>query len=116
VTRQSQDNKQEGKKEEQRQRKLRIDKEALKEWRKLPDSVKTRFRKKLREAQVNESPTGQQLRGYPEFYRLKMKRPNYRLVYRWDSSGNIAITVIVVDSREKVYEKMKSRIAKREDE
>lgn len=116
MTRQSQDNKQEGKEEEQQKRKIIIEKEALKEWRKLPGSVKERFRKKLREALDNESPTGKQLSGYPDFYRLKMKRPNYRLVYRWDSSGNIAIAVIVVDSREKVYEKMKARIAKREDE
>lgn len=97
-------------------RKIKIDREALKEWRALPDQVRQRFKKKLEEALNNQSPTGKELRGYPGFYRLKMKRPNYRLVYRWLEDGRIAIAVVIVESREKVYEKMKARIANRSDD
>lgn len=95
-------------------RKIQIEQEALKEWRKLPDQVRQRFKKKLEEALNNQAPIGVELRGYPGFYRLKMKRPNYRLVYRWLESGSIAIAVVIIESREKVYQKMKARLENRD--
>lgn len=106
----SQENDNEAAAVEEPKRTLKFEKEALKEWRKLPSVASENFRKKLKKALAAGVPTGESLRGYTGYYRLKMKRPNYRLVYRWDDSGDITVTVIVVEPREKVYETMKERL------
>lgn len=97
-------------------KRISIEKEALKEWKNLPNDLRERWKKKLKKALETGVPAGESLRGYTGFYRLKMKRPNYRLVYRWSEDGDIAVAVVVVAPREKVYEIMKARFKKRGDE
>lgn len=97
-----------------KKRTLRFEKNALKEWKKLPKVASESLKKKLKKALENGVPTGESLRGYTGYYRLKMKRPNYRLVYRWEESGDITVTVVVVEPRETVYKTMKERLSKRD--
>lgn len=98
-------------KQDEEKKSLSIDQEALKEWKNAPEELRERFKKKLKKALETGQPTGEHLRGHTGLYRIKTKRPNYRLVYRWDE-GNISIMVLA--PREKVYEIMRARIGSTE--
>lgn len=61
---------------------LEFDPRALKEWRKLGDTVKAQFKKKLASVLVNPRNESARLHDLPDCYKIKLKSSGYRLVYQ----------------------------------
>jgi mRNA interferase RelE/StbE len=95
-------------------RRLRFDRDALKEFQRLDNSVKTQFKKKLAKllsGQESPSPANA-LHGFPAgYYKIKLKKAGLRMVYFFDGK-ELIILVIAVGKRERniVYEVAKSRL------
>ena len=70
---------------------------ALKEWRKLDESVRNQFKKKLLERLANPKVEADRLRHLPDCYKIKLKLRNagYRLVYQVDDQKVLVIVVAV---------------------
>ena len=83
---------------------------ALKEWQKLDNSIKTQFKKKLKERLENPKVVKDKLRGYDDVYKIKLRDAGYRLAYQV-KDAQITIIVLVVGRREndEVYELLKDR-------
>lgn len=83
---------------------------ALKEWQKLDNSVKTQFKKKLKERLENPKVVKDKLRGYDDVYKIKLRDAGYRLAYQV-KDAQITIIVLVVGRREndEAYELLKDR-------
>ncbi|MCY1309353.1 mRNA interferase toxin RelE [compost metagenome] len=79
---------------------LRIKESAEKEWRKLPDTIRTAFRKKLEERLINPRVEKDKLSGMKDCYKIKLKDAGYRLVYRVDD-GELVIEIIAAGKRER---------------
>lgn len=79
---------------------LSFDPRALKEWHKLGDTVKVRFKKKLAEVLVNPRIESARLQGLPDCYKIKLKSSGYRLVYQVQDKV-VMICVIAIGKREK---------------
>ena len=89
---------------------LRILPEAEREWSKLNPSIKQKLLKKLRE--VLEEPTrpNQALKGgLIGHYKVKIKSPGYRIVYRVEDD-QLVVVLIAVGKREDIYDIAKSRL------
>ena len=83
---------------------------ALKEWQKLDNSVKTQFKKKLKERLENPKVVKDKLRGYDDVYKIKLRDAGYRLAYQV-KDAQITIIVLLEGRREKdePYELLKDR-------
>ena len=83
---------------------------ALKEWQKLNNSIKTQFKKKLKERLENPKVVKDKLRGYDDVYKIKLRDAGYRLAYQV-KDAQITIIVLVVGRREndEAYELLKDR-------
>lgn len=83
---------------------------ALKEWQKLDNSIKTQFKKKLKERLENPKVVKDKLRGYDDVYKIKLRDAGYRLAYQV-KDAQITIIVLVVGRREndEAYELLKDR-------
>ncbi|QEY65168.1 type II toxin-antitoxin system RelE/ParE family toxin [Metapseudomonas lalkuanensis] len=66
---------------------------ARKEWRKLGDTVREQFRKKLKERLQRQLIQGDALHGMPERFKIKLRTAGYRLVDRVEDQR---ITVVVI--------------------
>lgn len=73
---------------------------ALKEWRKLDDSIREQFKKKLRERLAEPRVESARLSGMPNCYKIKLKSVGYRLVYQVRDEA-VAVVVIAVAKRER---------------
>ncbi|MDH4563400.1 type II toxin-antitoxin system RelE/ParE family toxin [Pseudomonas sp. BN411] len=84
---------------------------ALKEWRKLGDTVRAQFKKKLKERLQRPRIQGDALHGMPDCFKIKLRTAGYRLVYRVEDQ-RITVVVIGVGKREggAVYDKAKGRL------
>ncbi|MDH4874624.1 type II toxin-antitoxin system RelE/ParE family toxin [Pseudomonas sp. BN515] len=84
---------------------------ALKEWRKLGDTVRDQFKKKLKERLQRPRIQGDALHGMPDCFKIKLRTAGYRLVYRVEDQ-RITVVVIGVGKREggAVYDKAKGRL------
>jgi mRNA interferase RelE/StbE len=84
---------------------------ALKEWRKLPPTIREHFKGKLRERLVNPHVPASRLHGLPNCYKIKLRTVGYRLVYEVNDKI-VVVTVIAVGKRDKgiVYRSAKGRI------
>jgi mRNA interferase RelE/StbE len=84
---------------------------ALKEWKKLGETVKAQLKKKLEK--VLESPCIEKnrLSGVSHLYKLKLRSSGYRLVYEVDQ-GRIVVLVLSIGKRNRseVYKKALSRV------
>ena len=83
---------------------------ALKEWKKLDNSIQVQFRKKLKKRlEAPHIPTGK-LSGFENHYKIKLRASGYRLVYEVINQA-LVVLVIAVGKREKgaVYEKAQER-------
>ncbi|MGR2740894.1 type II toxin-antitoxin system RelE family toxin [Billgrantia sp. Q4P2] len=89
---------------------LRFREEALKEWRKLDDSVRSQFKKKL--AAILDTPIrpAAQLSGSKCRYKIKLRSAGFRLVYEVRDQ-ELVVLVIAVGKRERngVYRKADRR-------
>lgn len=83
---------------------------ALKEWKKLDNSIRTQFRKNLKERlEAPHVPSGK-LSGFENHYKIKLRVSGYRLVYEVIDQ-ELFVLVIAVGKREKgaVYKKAQER-------
>lgn len=84
---------------------------ALKEWKKLDNSIQKQLKKKLKERLINPRVSGSELRGFTNFYKIKLRSSGYRLVYEIVEE-EIYVLVIVIGKRNRneVYKQAKRRI------
>ncbi|HIX61475.1 MAG TPA: type II toxin-antitoxin system RelE/ParE family toxin [Candidatus Halomonas stercoripullorum] len=89
---------------------LRFREEALKEWRKLDDSVRSQFKKKLVEVLRNPLRPAAQLSGSNCRYKIKLRSAGFRLVYEVRDT-ELVVIVIAVGKRDRndVYLKANRR-------
>ena len=73
---------------------------ALKEWRKLDESVRAQFRKKLAERVQNPHIPSARLSGLPNCYKIKLRRVGYRLIYQVEDD-QLVVVVIAVGRRDR---------------
>lgn len=83
---------------------------AQKEWRKLGDTVRVQFKKKLAERLLRPRIASDALHGMPHHYKIKLRQVGYRLVYRVDDNV-LTVLVFAVGRRDHsdVYEAAKRR-------
>ena len=84
---------------------------ARKEWRKLGDTVREQFKKKLKERLQRPRVQGDALHGMPDCFKIKLRAAGYRLVYRVEDQ-RITVVVISVGKRERgaAYDHAKGRL------
>ena len=90
---------------------LEFDQRALKEWRKLGDTVRQQFKKKLAEILINQRVEANRLRDLPDCYKIKLRSAGYRLIYQVIDQ-EIVVFVVAVDKRENdaAYDKAQERL------
>ncbi|WP_038248220.1 type II toxin-antitoxin system RelE family toxin [Ghiorsea bivora] len=90
--------------------KLKFLPSALKEWKKLAPPIQKQLKKKLQERLKYPHSPADQLRGFKNVYKIKLRSAGYRLVYEVNDL-EITIFVIAVGKRERglVYQKAKKR-------
>ena len=79
---------------------LRFRAEALKEWRKLDDSVRQHFKKKLVAILENPIIPASRLSGSQNRYKIKLRSAGFRLVYEVRES-ELVVVVIAVGKRDR---------------
>ncbi|MEB5961922.1 type II toxin-antitoxin system RelE/ParE family toxin [Enterobacter sichuanensis] len=78
---------------------LVFDPRALKEWRKLGDTVKAQFKKNFAEVLAKPRNESARLHGLPDCYKIKLKASGYRLVYQVQDEV-VKVVVIAIGKRE----------------
>jgi mRNA interferase RelE/StbE len=73
---------------------------ALKEWKKLDNTIQTQPKKKLKERLKNPQVHGSQLRGFKNHYKIKLRATGYRLVYEL-IDDELCVLVIAIGKRNK---------------
>lgn len=83
---------------------------ALKEWKKLAPPIREQFKKKLKERLKSPHNPANQLRGFINVYKIKLRSIGYRLIYEV-GDREIVVYVIAVGKRDKgiIYTKIKDR-------
>lgn len=83
---------------------------ALKEWKKLDNSIQAQFRKKLKERLEAPNIPSDKLSGFENHYKIKLRASGYRLVYEVINQ-ELFVLIVAVGKREKsaVYEKARER-------
>ena len=61
---------------------LEFKESALKEWRKLDNSIRELFKKRLAERLPSPRVESACLTGLPDYYKIKLRNAGYRLVYQ----------------------------------
>ncbi|MFW6373184.1 MAG: type II toxin-antitoxin system RelE family toxin [Thermodesulfobacteriota bacterium] len=88
--------------------KLKFVPSALKEWRKLDPHIQGQFKSHLKKRLENPHAPSYRLRGYPNFYKIKLRSVGYRLVYEVDDK-EITVYVISVGRRDTIYKMLRKR-------
>ncbi len=90
--------------------KLKFLPSALKEWKKLDNSIQAKFKKKLKERLDSPHVNSCRLSGFKNHYKIKLRASGYRLVYEVIDE-EIYILVIAIGKRDKslVYKKARQR-------
>ena len=83
---------------------------ALKEWKKLDNTIQTQFKKKLKKRLAMPHVQASKLSGFENHYKIKLRNSGYRLVYEV-IDNELYVFVIAIGIREKnlVYKKAKKR-------
>ena len=83
---------------------------ALKEWKKLDNTIQSQFKKKLKNRLKSPHVPSSQLSGFKNHYKIKLRASGFRLVYEVVDK-DIIIFVIAVGKRDKnsVYKKAHKR-------
>ena len=83
----------------------------MKEWHKLTPDLRGQFSKKLQERVMNPHVPSARLHGLPSFYKIKLRKSGYRLVYQIDEDV-ITVSVVAVGKRERseVYKAAAKRL------
>lgn len=90
--------------------KLKFFPTALKEWKKLDNSIQTQFKNILKERLQQPHMPGSQLSGFENHYKIKLRASGYWLVYEV-VDNELFVLVIAVGKRDKntVYKKATER-------
>ena len=90
---------------------LDFDASALKEWKKLVDTVRHQFKKKLAEVLLNPRIEANRLHSLPDCYKIKLRSSGFRLVYQVIDQ-EVVLFVVAVDRRERdqAYKKAAERL------
>ena len=85
--------------------------DALKEWNKLDSSIRTQFKKKLIERLDNPKVECSRLNGMKDYYKIKLRKAGYRLVYQVRDL-EVIFSIVAVGKRERnsVYKIAAKRI------
>ena len=91
---------------------LEFDPRAWKEWKKLGDTVRQQFKKKLAEVLERPRVEANRLHGLPDCYKIKLRSSGYRLVYQVIDQ-EVVVFVVAVDKREReqVYREAAERLS-----
>ncbi|RJP84481.1 MAG: type II toxin-antitoxin system RelE/ParE family toxin [Desulfobacteraceae bacterium] len=83
---------------------------ALKEWKRLDNSIQAQLKKKLQERLESPHVSGCQLSGFKNHYKIKLRTSGYRLVYEV-IDDELYVLVIAIGKRDKnrVYKKARDR-------
>jgi len=81
---------------------------ALKEWRKLGETVRAQFKKKLAERLENPRVPAAKLSGPTDRYKIKLRASGYRLVYEVHDT-TVTVVVLAVGRRDGIYESANRR-------
>ena len=79
---------------------LRFKEEALKEWRKLDESIREMLKAKLKERLEAPRVDSARLRGMRDCYKIKLRGSGFRLVYQV-RDNELVVVVIAVGKRDK---------------
>ena len=94
---------------------LAIHPAAGKEWARLDNSIKSRFKSKLAERLKNPRIANAALSGSPDVFKIKIKikitTPQFRLAYHVDDAEKV-LTILAVTSRDDVYDALTDRLEK----
>ena len=90
--------------------KLKFLSTALKEWKKLDNTIQTQLKKKLKERLESPHVPSCQLSEFENHYKIMLKASGYRLVYEVIDE-EICVLVIAIGKRDKsmVYKKAYAR-------
>ena len=91
--------------------KLKFKEQALREWKKLADTTREFFKKKLMERLDQPRVASSKLRGMKNCYKIKLRQSGYRLVYEVRDS-ELVVVVIAVGKRERnaIYKQVGKRL------
>ena len=90
---------------------LEFDARALKEWRKLGDTVRQQFKKKLAETLENPRIEANCPHTLPDCYKIKLRSSGYRLVYQViDHEVVVFVVAVGQREREQAYNKAAERL------
>ena len=88
---------------------LAIHPDAEREWGKLDETVKRRFKQKLqRERLLQPRVAKDALHGLPDVYKIKITTPQFRFAYHVNDAEK-CLTILAVSSRDDVYALLESR-------
>ena len=88
---------------------LAIHPDAEREWGKLDETVKKRFRQKLqKERLINPRVVKDALHGLQDVYKIKIRSPQFRLAYHVNDEQR-CLTILAVSTRAEVYALLRSR-------
>jgi len=89
---------------------LAIHPDAEKEWAKLDNSIKRRFKEKFAKERLKHPRVAKDaLRELPDCYKIKITTPQFRLIYHVNDTKRL-LTILSVASREDVYEELRARL------
>ncbi|MCY1705183.1 type II toxin-antitoxin system RelE family toxin [Pannonibacter sp. SL95] len=74
--------------------------EALKEWRKLDNTIRDQFKARLADRLQNPKVPSARLHGASDRYKIKLRSAGYRLVYEVRDS-QLLVLVVAVGKRER---------------
>jgi mRNA interferase RelE/StbE len=88
---------------------LAIHPEAEREWGKLDEAVKRRFKQKLqKERLIQPRVVKDALHGLADTYKIKITTPQYRLAYHVNDKTRV-VTILAVSTRDDVYALLQGR-------
>ena len=88
---------------------LAIHPDAEREWGKLDETIKRRFKQKLqKERLIHPRVAKDALHGLPDTYKVKITTPQYRLAYHVDDKAGL-VTILAVSTRDDVYSLLAGR-------
>ncbi len=88
---------------------LAIHPDAEREWARLDEGVKRRFKSKLaKERLITPRVAKDALQGLPDTYKIKITSPQFRLAYHVNDLLRV-VTILAVSSRDDVYDSLNVR-------
>ena len=91
--------------------KLKFKEQALREWKKLADTTREFFKKKLMERLDQPRVASSKLRGMKNCYKIKLRQSGYRLVFEGRYSELVVVVIAVVKrDRNAIYKPVGKRL------